>query len=67
MGIARSHSKNLRPALLLVTLPLVTSPLAPLAWTEKNKIPPPRRLEGATKSTAAEELAPVLGEVAEKS
>jgi hypothetical protein len=43
----------------------------PLAWTEGNKMPPPGRRgtrgTGATKSTSAEELALVLGEVAEKS
>ena len=43
----------------------------PLAWTEGSKMPPPppgrrgTRGTGATKSTAAEELASVLGEVAE--
>ena len=43
---------------------------SPIAWTEGNKRPPGRRGTrgtGATKSTAAEELAPVLGEVAEQS
>ncbi len=48
---------------------------AAAAWKEGNKMQQPRRLEGgeqgrdtrATKSTAAEELAPVLGEIAEKS
>ena len=45
----------------------------PLAWTEGNKMPPaPPRRRGtrgsrATKSTAAEELAPGLEEVAEES
>ena len=45
----------------------------PLAWTEGNKMPPAppgrRGTRGirAIKSTAVEELAPGLGEVAEKS
>ena len=48
---------------------------AAAAWKEGNKMQQPRRLEGgehtrgtrATKSTAAEELAPVLGEIVKKS
>jgi hypothetical protein len=42
---------------------------AAAAWKEGNKMPQPRRLEGEEQdaTAAVEELAPVLGEVAEKS